>query len=123
MKYEWRKAEKQRYLPKQPALLQLPATPYLTIAGAGDPNQPDFAAHIAALYPVAYGIRQQLKQAGFEDTVYPLEGVWTTRDGSRNENLNKAALVYQLMIRQPDQVTTTQFEQARTTAVRRKKRL
>lgn len=112
-KYEWRKAEKARYLPKQPELTTIPAQKIIYLEGAGDPNKPNFADDIAALYPVAYAIRMALKRgeigAPFEYTVYPLAGFWTTSDGSRGDNLNKDALVYRLMLRQPDTVTADIF--------------
>jgi len=124
MKHEWRKAEKDWYLPKQPTILTLPALNFITVEGLGDPNQPDFSDHIAALYPVAYQLRMALKRgelgAPYEYTVYPLEGVWTTTDGSRGENLNKAALKYKIMLRQPDQLTATDFAQALVTVQAKK---
>ncbi|WP_125764098.1 GyrI-like domain-containing protein [Levilactobacillus mulengensis] len=116
MKHEWRKAEKDWYLSKQPALLTLPALNFITIEGQGYPNQPDFGEHVAALYPVAYQLRMALKRGElgepYEYTVYPLEGVWTTTDGSRGADLNKAALKYKIMLRQPDRLTATDFAQA-----------
>jgi len=116
MKHEWRKAEKDWYLSKQPTLLTLPALNFITIEGQGDPNQPDFGEHVAALYPVAYQLRMALKRGElgepYEYTVYPLEGVWTTTDGSRGADLNKAALKYKIMLRQPDRLTATDFDQA-----------
>jgi len=116
MKHEWRKAEKDWYLSKQPTLLTLPALNFITIEGQGDPNQPDFGEHVAALYPVAYQLRMALKRGElgepYEYTVYPLEGVWTTTDGSRGADLNKAALKYKIMLRQPDRLTATDFAQA-----------
>ncbi|WP_204120500.1 MULTISPECIES: GyrI-like domain-containing protein [Levilactobacillus] len=116
MKHEWRKAEKDWYLSKQPTLLTLPSLNFITIEGQGDPNQPDFGEHVAALYPVAYQLRMALKRGElgepYEYTVYPLEGVWTTTDGSRGANLNKAALKYKIMLRQPDRLTATDFDQA-----------
>jgi len=116
MKHEWRKAEKDWYLPKRPTLLTLPALNFITVTGAGDPNQPDFADHIGALYPVAYDLRMALKRGElgdpYEYTVYPLEGVWTTSDGSRGPSLNKAALQYKIMLRQPDRLTEQDFQAA-----------
>lgn len=124
MKHEWRKAEKGWYLSKQPTLLTLPALNFITIEGQGDPNQPDFGEHVAALYPVAYQLRMALKRGElgepYEYTVYPLEGVWTTTDGSRGVDLNKAALKYKIMLRQPDRLTATDFDQAVATVQAKK---
>ncbi|MFC6207261.1 GyrI-like domain-containing protein [Levilactobacillus tongjiangensis] len=116
MKHEWRKAEKAWYLPKEPQVLTLPKLNFVTITGAGDPNQPAFGEHVAALYPVAYDLRMALKRGElgepYEYTVYPLEGVWSTSDGSRGTTLNKAALTYKIMLRQPDRLTADDFAQA-----------
>lgn len=123
-KYEWRKAEKDVYLPKHIELRHLPAQKYITIDGVGNPNQPDFTKHIESLYPIAYGIRMALKRGElgdpFEYTVYPLEGLWTTSDGSRGATLNKDALVYRIMLRQPDIVTPELFAAAQAAAFTKK---
>ncbi|WP_061776348.1 GyrI-like domain-containing protein [Levilactobacillus senmaizukei] len=113
MKHEWRKSEQAWYLPKEPTVLTLPRLNFITIQGQGDPNQPEFSEQIGALYPVAYDLRMALKRGElgdpYEYVVYPLEGVWTTTDGSRGVNLNKAALRYKIMLRQPDRLTEADF--------------
>lgn len=124
VKHEWRKAEKLRYFSKQPTIVELPEIKYLTISGLGNPNESPFQERIQTLYPLAYAIRMALKQGQFgkpyEYTVYPLEGIWTTTDGSRGETLNKDALSYKIMIRQPDQVTREMFENALATTKSKK---
>lgn len=117
MKYEWRKEEKGLYIPKsKPEIVDVPRLKFITIAGAENPNSEGFKQAITALYPVAYNIRLKLKtgwmREPFEYTVYPLEGVWTTSDGSRDDHLNKDMFVYKIMIRQPDIVTKELFEAA-----------
>lgn len=112
MKYEWRKQEKELNFPKGVQEVTVPEQKYIVVNGIGNPNETDFQTHIHALYPIVYAIRMKLKKLGFEYTVYPLEGVWTTSDGSRDENLNKDALVYRIMIRQPDQVTEADFSES-----------
>ena len=48
-----------------------------------------------------------------EYTVYPLEGVWDlTEEGRQSQVLNKDELLYTIMIRQPEFVTTEVFEKA-----------
>lgn len=114
MKHEWRKAEKAWYLPKEPTILTLPRLNFITLEGTGDPNGPLFSEQVGALYSVAYDLRMALKRgelgAPYEYVVYPLEGVWTTSDGSRGATLNKAALRYKIMLRQPDRLTVTDFQ-------------
>ncbi|MGL5687053.1 MAG: GyrI-like domain-containing protein, partial [Vagococcus fluvialis] len=86
MKHEWRKAEKAIYLPKGIEIVDIPSSSLLILDGEGDPNSEMFASQIEALYSVSYSIRMMLKKGiageSFLYTVYPLEGVWTTKDGS-----------------------------------------
>lgn len=127
MKHEWRKHEKELYIPKEkPELVDVPPMNFITISGKGDPNQQDFADRIGALYPIAYAIRMMPRngftpEGYFEYTVYPLEGVWDlTEEGRKKETLVKDDLVYTIMIRQPDFVTREVFERAVEIAKKKK---
>lgn len=128
MKYEWRKKEKDCYLPKaKPMELTVPKQKFYTISGKGDPNGPDFGEETAALYAMSYGIRMMPKNGVtpdgyFEYTVYPLEGYWTLSDEAIAEGraFDKADLVYKIMVRQPDFVTA-ELAQANLEAVAKKK--
>ena len=66
----------------QPALVTVPARPFLMIDGEGNPNvSPEYADAVAALYPLAYGIRAAIKkETGDGYTVLPLEGLWWSDD-------------------------------------------
>lgn len=119
MKYEWRKQEKDLYIPKQkPELINIPEQKFIMISGKGNPNDEEFAEKIGALYSLAYGIRMMPKQGHtpegyFEYTVYPLEGVWDlSEEGRLQDTLNKDELVYTIMIRQPDFVTVEVMDRA-----------
>lgn len=112
MKYEWRKKEKEYYIPKvKPQLVEIPEFKYFTLKGQGNPNTEAFKECIGVLYSLSYAIRMMPKNGitpdgYFEYTVYPLEGIWDlTEEGRLEETLNKDELVYKLMIRQPDFVT------------------
>lgn len=112
MKYEWRKKEKEYYIPKEkPQLVEMPEFKYFTLKGQGNPNTEAFKECIGVLYSLSYAIRMMPKNGitpdgYFEYTVYPLEGIWDlTEEGRLEETLNKDELVYKLMIRQPDFVT------------------
>ena len=124
MKYEWRKAEKSRYFPKGVEIRELTEQKYLILEGEGNPNNEHFSKQIEALYSVSYGIRMMLKKGlytpEYEYTVYPLEGVWTTSDDSKEENLNKDNLVYRIMIKQPDMVTEEIVQEAIEVAFKKK---
>ena len=119
MKHEWRKQEKNLYIPKQkPEIIKVPEQKFLMIDGKGNPNDEDFSERIGALYSLAYAIRMMPKQGYipegyFEYTVYPLEGVWDlTVEGRKSDVLDKNELLYTIMIRQPDFVTKEIFHKA-----------
>lgn len=112
MKHEWRKREKEYYIPKEkPQLVEIPEFKFFTLKGQGNPNTEAFKECIGVLYSLSYAIRMMPKKGitpdgYFEYTVYPLEGIWDlTEQGRLNETLNKDELIYKLMIRQPDFVT------------------
>ncbi len=111
IKHEWKKNEKQFYLPKsKPELVNIPKFKFFTIEGNGNPNDDFFVEFIGVLYALSYSIKMSPKKGiepkGYYDyTVYPLEGVWDLNDEARksfNGTINKDDLVFKLMIRQPD---------------------
>lgn len=111
MKYEWRKKEKEYYIPKEkPTLVEIPEFHFFTLEGQGNPNTEQFAEAIGVLYSLSYSIRMMPKngitpEGYFEYTVYPLEGIWDLTEKGREEvkiKLNKDELIYKLMIRQPN---------------------
>jgi len=111
MKHEWRKKEKEVYLPKnKPELAEIPAYKYFTVKGEGNPNSEGFPKYIGVLYSLSYTVKMSYKKGieppGFFDyTVYPLEGVWDLKDEAKenfNGSVNKDDLIFTLMIRQPD---------------------
>lgn len=127
MKHEWRKVEKELYLPKAvPELVTIPKQKFFMVKGKGNPNSDSFAEKIGVLYSLAYAVRMMPKQGFtpdgyFEYTVYPLEGVWDmTEKGRKSETFNKNELLYTIMIRQPEFVTTDVVVRAFET-VRKKK--
>ena len=114
MNHEWRKNDKQFYLPKdKPEAIVLPKFKFYSIVGKGNPNDDFFAEYIGVLYSLSYAIKMSPKQGlapkgYFEYTVFPLEGVWDIDDQAKesyNGNLDKNSLIFNLMIRQPDFVS------------------
>mgnify|MGYP001271639419 CR=1 FL=1 len=114
MKQDWKKSEKQFYNAKPiPEKVNIPAMNFFSIRGEGNPNSPEFAEYIGVLYSLSYGVKMSPKQ-GFappdyhEYSIYPLEGVWDLKEEAKlrpMEFLDKNALVFHLMIRQPEFVT------------------
>ena len=105
MKHEWRKHEKELYVPKaKPVALTVPAMKFFTVAGQGNPNDPAFVPIIEVLYALSYRVRMSPKQGDapdgyFDYTVYPLEGVWDINDEAKKEyngTINKDDLVFEL---------------------------
>lgn len=71
-----------------------------------------FAEYVGTLYTLSYAVKMDLKKKNIpgqpDYTVYPLEGVWQFENDtplSPNGILNKDALIFNLMIRQPDTVS------------------
>lgn len=118
-KHEWRKKEKDLYLPKnKPEVINIPEFRFVTIAGEGNPNSQLFSECIGVLYAMSYAIKMTLKKRepkpkGYHDyTVYPLEGIWDINEEAKKHfdgTLNKDDLVFKLMIRQPDFVERAFF--------------
>jgi hypothetical protein len=115
MKHDWKKNDKQFYLPKdKPETIILPAFNFYSIEGKGNPNDKFFADYIGVLYSLSYAIKMSPKQGFapkeyFEYTVFPLEGVWDIDEEAKssfNGTIDKNTLVFTLMMRQPDFVTT-----------------
>lgn len=115
MKQDWHKTDKLFYLPKtKPEFVHIPPFRFFSIKGQGDPNEKPFQENIGVLYSLAYAIKMSPKNNFaphdyHEYTVYPLEGIWDVTEEakqSKSEKLDKSQLTYNLMIRQPDFVTT-----------------
>lgn len=127
MKHEWRKKEKEYYIPKQkPKLVEIPEFKFFTINGRGNPNSEEFSEAIGVLYSLSYAVRMMHKsdnipEGYFEYTVYPLEGLWgLTEKGKELEYLDKNELIYTLMIRQPRFVNDEVFNRAMKIVKRKK---
>jgi len=119
MKFEWKKQEKDLYLPKEePVLITVPQHKFFMLSGKGNPNDEEFSEKVGVLYSLAYAVRMMPKQGYtpdgyFEYTVYPLEGIWDlTEEGRKSSMLNKDELLYTIMIRQPDFVTQEVVDKA-----------
>lgn len=119
MKHEWRRHEKNLYMPPaKPQLITVPEQKFIMIKGKGNPNNNEFAERVEVLYSLAYAIRMMPKkgytpEGYFEYTVYPLEGIWDlTERGRQLTTLDKDELLYTIMIRQPDFVTKEVVDKA-----------
>lgn len=114
MKHEWKRNDKQYYLPdNKPGKIIVPKFNFFSIEGKGNPNDDLFPEYIGVLYSLSYAVKMSPKQGiapgdYHEYTVFPLEGVWDIDDDAKNRFtgiIDKNTLVFNLMIRQPDFVT------------------
>lgn len=110
-KRDWKKDERIWYGPKAaPVIADVPEFGFFAIDGEGNPNGPDFAKRVEALYALSYAVKMSPKKGAapvgyFEYAVYPLEGEWTLSSKGIREwtgAIDKNELVYTLFIRQPD---------------------
>lgn len=130
MKQEWRKNEKNIYLPKnKPELIEIPDYQFLTIQGEGHPGSEHFSDCISVLYTLSYALKMSLKkmepkpQNYCDYTVYPLEGIWDLNKKaieSYSDKFDKNDLVYKLMIRQPDFITEKYFREVLKITMKKK---
>jgi len=114
MKHEWRKHEKDIYVPKaKPEIVNVPPFRFFMIEGKGNPNNEFFSAYIEVLYSLSYAVKMSPKagiepKGYFEYAVYPLEGIWDISEDAKDNysgRIDKESLLFNLMIRQPDFVT------------------
>ncbi len=112
MKYEWKKNEKALYLPQAvPTPVTVPERAFFMVRGEGNPNGEAFREAVGVLYALSYAVKMLPKKGEapegyYEYAVFPLEGVWDAAEPvPPGAVLNKDALRYTLMIRQPDFVT------------------
>lgn len=114
MQHDYKKNEKSYYLPgTTPELVDVPPFGFFSIKGSGNPNDSFFAEYIGVLYSLSYAVKMspksELVAAGYFDyKVYPLEGIWDLNEEAKvnyKDKFDKAVLVFNLMIRQPDFVS------------------
>ncbi len=91
----------------KPALVTVPARPFLMIDGEGTPGvAAEYIAAVEALYPLAYGIRAAIKkETGDGYTVLPLEGLWWADDMTAFRAARKDEWKWTLMIGLPELAT------------------
>lgn len=101
--------------------LTLPEMTFLAIEGQGDPNGPDYAIALRALYPLAYGIKFAEKAEGRDFAVPPQETLWWADDPAAFVSGDRAVWRWRAMIRVPDRVTAAALDAARAAARRKGK--
>ena len=105
----------------KPALIELPALPYLKIDGSGNPNTaPEYAAAVQGLYSLAYTAKFMLKKRGELDfNVMALQGLWWAEDMLAFLEGRKDDWRWTMMIVMPEILTQAHIEEARTLAAKK----
>lgn len=129
-KFDFKKEYKDLYMPKtEPSIVTVPEMKFIAVRGKGDPNtSPEYKQAMEILYGLSFTIKMSKMNGSqpdgyFEYVVPPLEGFWSVNDGIF-DGLNitdKSKFHWISVIRQPDFVTESVFEQARTEAEKKKK--
>lgn len=129
-KFDFKKEYKDLYMPKtEPSIVTVPEMKFIAVRGSGDPNtSPEYKQAMEILYGLSFTIKMSKMNGSqpdgyFEYVVPPLEGFWSVDDGIF-DGLNiteKSKFHWISVIRQPDFVTESVFEQARAEAEKKKK--
>lgn len=129
-KFDFKKEYKDLYMPKtEPSIVTVPEMKFIAVRGSGDPNtSAEYKQAMEILYGLSFTIKMS-KMSGsqpdgyFEYVVPPLEGFWSVNYGIF-DGLNitdKSKFHWISVIRQPDFVTESVFEQAKAEAEKKKK--
>ena len=121
--FDYKKQLKEFYSPSKatPAIVDVPAFPFILVDGTGDPNTSTrFRQAVQALFPVSYELKFTIKkQREIDYKVMPLTGYWSLVDPSKGA-MDRDNWAWTLGIQQPDFVTADAFAKA-VEAVRPKK--
>ncbi len=107
----------------EPIIIELGVIPYLTIIGKGNPSGPEFASATEALFTLAYAVKFLCKTQGQDFTVAKLEGAWWVDGGGSAIDVPRDEWHWKIRIRMPDFVTAAVVEDARPSAIAKKKDL
>lgn len=130
-KIDYKKAEKHLYLPKSPAIVQVPEMVFFAVDGQGDPNTSSaYAQALELLYGLSFTVKMS-KMGGeepegyFDYVVPPLEGLWWTEtpgfDGKPPADKNDFR--WTSLIRQPPFVNEAVFAWAAERLAKKKPEL
>jgi hypothetical protein len=98
----------------RPGLVELPIATCLEVDGSGTPGDTAFAKAIRALYSLSYAIHFDLKRRlSISSRVMPLEGLWWDASEGPFDVNRPDTWHWTLMIRQPAELTESDFELVR----------
>lgn len=114
-KLDFKKTDKVFYSGKQGRWdrVAIPPMLFLAIEGQGDPGGAEYAAAVAALYPLAYAVKFSCKAEGQDFTVPPLEALWWADDMEAFVKGDRADWRWKAMLRMPEGVDEEMLGAAR----------
>jgi hypothetical protein len=117
-KLDFKKADKAFYSGKQGRWdhITLPKLSFLSIEGKGAPEGPVYAAALAALYPLAYGLKFAAKAQGKDFVVPPLEALWWSQKLDAYTQGRRDEWQWQALLRMPDFITQEMLNDIREEA-------
>ena len=129
MPFDFKKEYRDLYQPKaKPSIVEVPTMRFLTVEGAGDPNDEDgeYKRALELLYGVAYTLKMSYKTEHVIDGFYqyvvpPLEGFWWQPGVKGVDYSNKSSFNWISAIRVPEFVGEADFAWAVETATAKKK--
>ena len=128
---DYKKTEKHLYLPKIPAIVDVPEMVFFAVDGAGDPNtSAEYTGAMELLYGLSFTVKMsrmggEAPEGYFDYVVPPLEGLWWTEEPGFDGRppRDKADFRWTSLIRQPDFVTEEVFSWAKEKLARKKPEL
>jgi hypothetical protein len=91
--------------------VDVPELPFLMIDGRGAPEGAEYAAAVAALYKVSFGLKFGSRvRLRIDYAVGPLEGLWWTQPESAFATTPREQWQWTMMIRQPDWIESADVE-------------
>lgn len=129
MPFDFKREYKEFYRPKtKPSIVEVPAMRFLSVEGAGDPNEEAgaYKRALELLYGVAYTLKMSYKtdhaiEGFYQYVVPPLEGFWWQPDVRGVDYANKDGFHWRSVIRVPDFVGEDDFAWAIDAATAKKK--
>jgi hypothetical protein len=120
-KLDFKKRDKLLYSGKQGRWdrLLVPPMTYAAISGQGDPDGSVYGRAVAALYPVAYGVKALFKAKAADFVVPPMSTLWSGDDATAFVTGDRETWQWTAMIRLPDETNADQFQTARDSALQK----
>ncbi len=120
MAFDYKKEYKEYYLPpKKPQIITIPSMNFISVRGAGDPNEENgaYKQSIGLLYGIAYTIKMSKMgkhkiEGYFDYVVPPLEGFWWQEGKQGVDYAHKETFQWISLIRLPEFVTEETFQWA-----------